>query len=166
MNAVPYANSPYDGSKVTIGELQLIRLVLDYASSTEEAINLIQQYNIRMEEPPVHYLIADSSGHSAIVEFVNGSMEVMENPEPWQVTTNFVITGLNDPHNAPCWRYRTAHETLYNFSGALTESDATNLLQDVSVSITRWSTVYNLKEMKLQTTMGRDYGNLHQFRIK
>ena len=166
MNAVPYANPPYNGSKVTIGELQLIRLVLDCAGSTEEALNLIQQYNIRMEEPPVHYIIADSSGHSAIVEFVNGNMVVMENTNPWQVTTNFVITGLNDPHNAPCWRYRTAYETLYNYSGVLSESEAVNLLQDVSVSITRWSTVYNLKEMKLQTAMGRNYGNLHQFRIQ
>ncbi|MBT8379412.1 MAG: linear amide C-N hydrolase [Ignavibacteria bacterium] len=62
MNAVPYAQSPYDASKITIGELQLIRLVLDYASSTQQAINLIQQYNINMENPPIHYLIADSSG--------------------------------------------------------------------------------------------------------
>ena len=31
MNAVPNAQSPYDPSKVTIGELHLILLVLDYA---------------------------------------------------------------------------------------------------------------------------------------
>jgi predicted choloylglycine hydrolase len=165
MNAVPYANSPYDGSKVTIGELQLIRLVLDYAGSTEEAINLIQQYNIRMEEPPVHYLIADSSGHSAIAEFVNGNMEIMENSVPFQVTTNFVITGLNDPQNAPCWRYRNAYETLNTRNGKLSENEAIMLLQDVSVTYTRWSTVFNLKEIKLQTAMGRDYGNVHQFGI-
>jgi len=166
MNAVPYANSPYDGSKVTIGELQLIRLVLDYAGSTEEAINLIQQYNIRMEEPPVHYLIADSSGHSAIVEFANGNIEIMENSAPFQVTTNFVITGLNDPQNAPCWRYRNAYETLNTRNGKLSEHEAVTLLQDVSVPNTRWSSVFNLRAMKLQIAMGRDYGNIHQFEIQ
>jgi hypothetical protein len=165
MNAVPYAQSPYDGSKITIGELQLIRLVLDYANSTQHAINLIQQYNIRMEEPPIHYLIADKSGHSAIVEFVNGNMEVMHNSEPFQVTTNFVITGLNNPHSAPCWRYITAYETLFDKNGVLSISDAKYLLQDVSVSITRWSSIYNLIEGKLQIAMGRNYQNLHYFEV-
>jgi hypothetical protein len=165
MNAVPYARSPYDASKVTIGELQLIRLVLDYASSTQHAITLIQQYNIRMEEPPVHYLIADSSGHSVIIEFVNGKMEVIQNTEPWQVTTNFVITGLNNPHNAPCWRYITAYEKLYDKRGVLSISEAKNLLQDVSVLSTRWSSIYNLMEGTLHIAMGRNYQNLHFFEV-
>lgn len=166
MNAVPYAQSPYDASKVTIGELQLIRLVLDYASSTQEAITLIKQYNIRMEDPPVHYLIADSSGQSVIIEFVNGRIEIIDNSNPWQVTTNFVITGLSDPQNAPCWRYRTAYKTLSNDSGILSESDVTSLLQEVSVSITRWSTIFNFKSGQLQIAMGRDYENLHHFTIQ
>jgi predicted choloylglycine hydrolase len=97
MNALSHAQSPYDPSKVTIGELQLIRLVLDYASSTREAITLIQQYNIRMEDPPIHYQIADSSGHSVIIEFVNGRMEIMDNTSPWQVTTNFIIHRFGQP---------------------------------------------------------------------
>jgi hypothetical protein len=165
MNAVPYAQSPYDGSKVTIGELQLIRLVLDYANSTQHAISLIQQYNIRMEEPPIHYLIADRSGHSAIVEFVDGNMEIMHNSEPWQVTTNFVITGLNNPQNAPCWRYTTAYETLYDKNGVLSMSEAKDLLQDVSVSSTRWSSIYNLKEGRIQIAMGCNFRNLHSFEV-
>ena len=165
MNAIDGAQSPYDDSKVTIGELQLIRLVLNYASSTEEAITLIQQYNIRMEEPPIHYLIADSSGQSVIIEFVNGKMKIMNNSNPWQVTTNFIITGLDDPQKAPCWRYRTAYETLNIKNGMLSESEAISLLQNVSVPSTRWSTVFNLKSRQFQIAMGGDYENLHQFII-
>ena len=161
MNAVPEAQSPYDSSKVTIGELQLIRLVLDYASSTQEAITLIQQYNIRMGVPRIHYLIADSSGYSVIIEFVDGNMQIIDNSNPWQVTTNFIITGLNIPQNAPCWRFTTAYETLSINNGILTESEAISLLQNVSVSETRWSTVFNLKNRQLQIAMGRDYENLH-----
>ena len=165
MNAIENAQSPYDASKVTIGELQLIRLVLDYASSTQEAISLIQQYNIRMDDPPIHYLIADSSGHSLIIEFVNGRMEIIDNSNPWQVTTNFIITGLSDPQNASCWRYKYAYETLSNKNGILSESEATSLLQNVSLSITRWSTVFNLESGELQIAMGRDYKNLHHFAV-
>ena len=99
-----------------------------------------------MEDPPNHYLIADCSGHSVIVEFVNGNMEIIDDSNSWQATTNFVIAGLGVPDEAACWRYRTVCETLYNDNEVINESESMNLLQDVSNSITRWSTVYNLKE--------------------
>ena len=69
MMAVPYAEPPYDPNRMTLGEIELIRLVLDYAETVNHAISLIKKYNIRMEDPPVHYLIADSSGSSVIIEF-------------------------------------------------------------------------------------------------
>lgn len=166
MNALDVAQAPYDPSKVTIGELQLIRLVLDYAASTEEAINLIEHYNIRMEKPPIHYLIADSSGHSVIIEFVSGEMKLPENTEPWQVTTNFVITGLTNPDDAPCWRYRTAYDTLKDHNGVLSENGVKNLLYDVSVSSTRWSAVFNLKQDWMQIAMGRDFDHFYYFPVR
>jgi len=165
MNAVPEAQSPYDATKVTIGELQLIRLVLDYASSTEEAITLIQQYNIRMEEPPIHYLIADTSGHSVIIEFVNGRIEIIDNAHSWQVTTNFVITGLENPQNAQCWRYKTAYETLRLNNGVLSDDEAIDLLRSVSVETTRWSTVFNIGTGQIQMAIGRNYDKLYFFSI-
>jgi choloylglycine hydrolase len=163
MNALDEARGPADPSKVTIGELQLIRLVLDYAGSTQEAIELAQQYNIRMEEPPIHYLIADSSGHSVIIEFVNREMEVIHNTDPWQVTTNFVITGLDDPLDAPCWRYQLAHESLSGKNGVLSDGAAMSILGNVSMASTRWSTVYDLRRGRLQVAMAREYDYLHYF---
>jgi choloylglycine hydrolase len=165
MNALDQAEAPYDPLKITIGELQLIRLVLDYAASTEEAISLIQQYNIRMENPPIHYLIADRSGHSVIIEFVDGKMIIMENTNPWQVTTNFIITGLDKPENAPCWRYKTSCETLDLSNGILSTDDAFSLLQNVSVQSTRWSTVFNLVSGEIQISMGRDFEKSYHFSI-
>ncbi len=163
MNALDMAQAPYDASKVTIGELQMIRLVLDYAASTEEAINLIQEYNIRMEIPPIHYLVADSSGHSVIIEFVNGNMEVIENIEPWQVTTNFIISGLSSPGDAPCWRYRISYHTLNNCNVNLSENGVKNLLYDVSVSSTRWSAIFNLKQGWMKIAMGGDFDHFYHF---
>jgi hypothetical protein len=166
MNALDRSESPYNSSKVTIGELQLIRLVLDYAASTSEAISLIQQYNIRMENPPIHYLIADASGHSVVLEFVNGNMVVMDNTKPWQVTTNFIITGLDHYNNAPCWRYKSTCTTLDSQEGVITVPDAFNLLQTVSVTGTRWSTVFDLNTAQLQIAMGRNFDTLYHFSIR
>jgi choloylglycine hydrolase len=140
-------------------------LVLDYAASTEEAISLIQNYNVRMEQPPIHYLIADSSGHSAVIEYVNGNMIIMRNNDPWQVTTNFIITGMVTYHDASCWRYKTAYQILESKSGVLSEAGALNLLEEVSLNITRWSTVYDLKKGELQLALGADYDVLHHFSV-
>ena len=165
MNAVSHAQSPYDPEKVTIGELQLIRLVLDYAASIQEAISLIENYNISMEDPPIHYLLADSTGQSAIIEFVKGEMQVINNSGPWQVTTYFTITGINIPADAPCWRFKTAYETLNLNNGNITENEAINILQSVSVPSTRWSALYNLSNGQVQIATCRDYKNIYLYFI-
>ena len=165
MNALSSGQGPSDPEKVTIGELQAIRLILDYAATTTQALALFQQYNILMEDPPIHYVIADSSGHSAIVELIDGQMLIMENEQPWQVTTNFIINGLEDWHHAPCWRYQTACQTLSAQNGNLSESEAIAILQTVSVSGTRWSTVFDLKSGQMKIVMGRNFENLLAFSV-
>lgn len=165
MNALPESEAPYNPTKVTIGELQLIRLVLDYAASTEEAITLIRKYNIRMETPPIHYLIADISGHSAIVEFVDGEMVIIKNSNPWQVTTNFIISSILDPYNYGCWRYQAACTTLSNKNGILSENEVMYLLQTVSVSSTRWSSVFDIINGQVKIAMDRDYDYWYTFTI-
>jgi len=165
MNAVENAQLPNDPEKVTIGELQLIRLVLDYAASVEEAILLIEQYNIKMEDPPIHYLLADSTGHSVTIEFVDGNMEVIHNSNPWQVTTNFVITGVNITDDAPCWRFNTAYESLSLNTGNISLNEAAHILQSVSVHTTRWSVVYNLSNGQVQIATGCDYDDFYKYYI-
>lgn len=59
------ADPPYDPGKVTIGSLAAIRLLLDYAKTVDEALNLIGQYNINFEGGPgLHYLVSDRTGQS------------------------------------------------------------------------------------------------------
>ena len=100
MMAVPHAESPYHPSKVTLGEIELIRLVLDHAESTDHAISLIQDYNIRMDEHPIHYIIADLSGKSAIIEFYDGEMKIIRYTGRCQVSTIFIFIELDDPGQA------------------------------------------------------------------
>jgi hypothetical protein len=92
-------------------------------------------------------------------------MEIMNNTNPWQVTTNFIVTGLSDPDNAPCWRYKTAYEVLSKKNGLLSDNEAMSLLQSVSVPSTRWSSVFNLQPGELQIAMGRNYELFHHFSV-
>jgi hypothetical protein len=163
MAAISQAEPSHDREKVTIGEIQAIRLLLDRARDVEEAIGLLEAYNIEMEEPAIHYLVADRSGASAIVEFVGEEMKVIRGGETWQVITNFVITGSTAPTQAPCDRYRAAYDGLSTAEGRVSMAEAMELLEGSSQTSTIWSTVYNLETGEINIVMGGNYDRVYTF---
>jgi len=166
MMALEMAKGSNDLDKLTIGEIEVIRLVLDHASNLDEALDLMDSYNIEFTEPPIHYLIADKSGASAVVEYLNDEMKIIRNTEPWQVSTNFIITGSDAPNQVPCWRYRIVYDTLCEKAGALTSGDAMSLLQRVSQQNTVWSAVYDPEDLEMSLIVDRNYGNVLSFKVK
>jgi predicted choloylglycine hydrolase len=166
MMAVPYAEPPYDPRKVNLTSLQIIRLVLDYASSTESAVSLISQHNYVVDEVPIHFLIGDRTGRSAVVEFVGGEMKVMYNDEPFQVSTNFIIFDSGAPQTTDCWRYNRAYAALKSASGQIDEDAAMNVLSSVSQSITMWSAIYNMSSFTAQISPGRKYDKIYNIKVQ
>ncbi len=169
--AVPYADGGGDPDKVTIGSLHAVRLLLDYARDVDEAISLLQDYNIDFEGgPPVHYLISDSSGNAAVVEFISGELSAIRNSEPWQVATNFMLSGMAPEERfSLCRRYRRAYETLEAAKGNISPEQAMTLLDEVSQSgdfPTIWSIAYNLTSGDIRVVVGREYDRVHQFELE
>jgi predicted choloylglycine hydrolase len=172
MMAVPKAEGLKDAGKVTIGEIEAIRLILDYASSLDEALDLMGGYNIEFTNPRIHYLIADKSGKSTVVEFLKGEMKIIRNKEPWQVSTNFIITGSGAPAKAPCRRYRVVYDELKEKRGVLTQVEAMSLLQLTSMrktfwsrACTVWSAVYYPQDLEMGLSVGGNYDNVLRFRL-
>jgi len=167
MMAVPYADAGRDPQKVTIDSLQAIRLMLDYAQDVDEALSVLQGYNIDFAGgPPLHYLIADVTGDSAVVEFVDGQVNVLRNDEPWQVATNFVISeAMPEGAGSECWRYNTAYEVLQGTDGSLSIERTMALPKTVSQSNTIWSIVYSMSTGDVQVTMKRKYDQVHTFKL-
>jgi hypothetical protein len=165
--AVPYADGGNDPEKVTIGGLQAVRLMLDYAKDVEEALSLLEDYNIDFQGgPPLHYLISDSSGNSAVTEFINGEIKVIRKSERWQVSTNFLISNVRpEGARSPCWRYNRAYETLEQADGNISREKAMALLEHVSQSVTIWSAVYNMTTGDIRVVMGREYDEVHEFTL-
>lgn len=165
MMAVPHAESPYESSRVTIGEIELIRLVLDHAENLDHAISLVQNYNIRIDEPPIHYIITDVSGRSAIVEFDKSEMKIIRNSRPWQVSTNFILSEYNDPALAGCWRYNRTFTTLNGNDGDLTNTSAMDVLKSVSHSNTIWSVVYNMSSGDISIATGSEFSGTRHYNL-
>jgi hypothetical protein len=158
---------PHDPNKVTIGSLEAIRLMLDYAKTVDEAISLINQYNIDFQGGPgIHYLVSDPTGNSAVIEFTGGKMSVLSSENPWQVSTNFVITGKSPTEaRSSCNRYATADKRLETTRGLLTMDEALSLLGDVSQPSTLWSVVYNMHSGDTRFTIRRNYQQVYEFRL-
>jgi len=167
MMAVSQADPPLDPDKVTISSLEAIRLMLDYAKDVDEAIALLDQYNLDfIGGPPLHYLISDKNGNSTVVEFLNGEMISLENKDPWQVSTNFILS-IEKPQgsNSSCWRYNQAYHDLQDADGNISSEEAMTILESVAQPNTLWSIVYNQENGQIDLAVGRDYRHIHQFNL-
>jgi Linear amide C-N hydrolases, choloylglycine hydrolase family len=166
MAAVDPSPFPNDLRKPTIGSLRIIRVLLDRAKTTQEALDLIAGYNIDFSGgPPIHYLIADRVGHAAVVEYKDGAMQIVRNNRPWLAATNFYMAGATSDLRRQDKRYATLDSALERASGALSTQEAMNLLAEVAQHHTRWSVVYDLSTGDIHLAMAKRYDRLHRFQL-
>jgi hypothetical protein len=169
MMAVPRADGPHHPGAVTLDELELMRLILDNAQDVPSALRLIQAYNVSFGSVPIHYLLADASGNSAVLEYLDGDIHILLNGKPWQTATNFLISQENPVGaDSSCWRYNKMYATLEKASGVLDPISAMDLLQSVSqpgTTPTRWSIVYDLSNHLVRLAVGRDYTTIFRFSL-
>jgi hypothetical protein len=166
MAAVPSGNMQPDPNKQTIDSLGVIRKMLDQASNVDEALAILQRYNIDWAGgPPLHYLIADRSGRAVLVEFYQGELRLILNDKPWLVATNFARSSVSAGAEGQCERYDELVRRLSIAEGKINAQDAMSLLRDVSQTGTQWSIVYGMSTGDISVTMGRQYGRAHTFHI-
>ena len=166
--AVPEAEPPYDSDKITLNTTTAIRLVLDYAATVEEAVDLLRNYNIYFSgDVECHYLIADASGQSVIVEFYDGELQLVEAETDYQIATNFIAYhGLNIGEGFTEFeRYDAVEKELRKNNGILNEKEVISLLakvgvQDGEVDKLQWSVVYNLTTGDVRLFIHRDTNNI------
>jgi hypothetical protein len=161
MAAVAPGNMRPDPGKESIGSVEVIREILDHASTVDEAAAILQSYNVTMAEVPLHYLIADRSGRSVLVEFYKGEVVVIPNEEPWHLATNFLRASAGESARGQCWRYDRIEGRLKEGGGRISPQEAMDLLADVSQGNTQWSIVYGMTTGAVTVTMGRQYNEPH-----
>src|SRR5512136_506334 len=186
----PSGSWAIDPEKDTLGAAEARRFILDHAKNVEEAIDLLSQYNVSYAGTSVsHLLLADRSGHSALLEWVDGEMKVTRNEQPWQVSTNFRVYGSEEKVNADIaqyqangtvvgdnvgknrWRYATAWETLRKADGLLSLEQSKDLLSTISLDtningtriLTHYSVLYDLVTGDVQVVTDRNYQQPYHF---
>ena len=172
MAAVPEGSDNSDTGKPMMGSLGIMREILDYASNVDEALAIMDSYRVEFGGgPPVHYLIADGEGNSAVVEYGTGEMQILRSDSNWLAMTNFLLETPGQDPEMQCDRYKKISEKLTSSNGVISIKEGMQLLSDVSqdnpqVEGTQWSALYDLTEGKLHLCVGKDYAHQFSFSIK
>ena len=171
--AVPEADPPYDANKVTLNTTTAIRLVLDKAATVDEAVELLSRYNIYFSEGIYcHFLIGDTSGQSALVEYYGGRMQTVTTEETYQIASNFIAYDeLNIGEGFDEFeRYNTVKSAIADNGGVLNTAQAIALLAEVGVmnggeDKLQWTVIYNLSSLDGVIFAHRNTDNLIDFQL-
>ncbi len=170
MAAVDYeCGYPTDPEKRGVGDLRMMREVLESSATVDEAIAFLETINpVSQGGPNTHYLIADRTPAAALIEYHDGEMVVFRSSveTPWQLGTNFPVVLAEGNPTGNCWRYDRIDATLRERGGALSADEAADLLQAVSTPPTRWSIVYDLAELEAHLVIERDTEAVHTFLLE
>jgi hypothetical protein len=166
MAAVPAGQGAPDPDKESIDSLIVMRKMLDGARDVDEALEIFSGYNVDMGEgPPLHYLIADASGRSMLLEFFEGQLVILPNDTNWQQMTNFLRASAGETAEGQCWRYDRMEEQLGEREGSLSDQEAIDLLEGVAQANTQWSIVYGMNTGEINVIMDRQYETVHTFQL-
>lgn len=147
-----------------------VRLLLDQAANVEEAIDLLNSYDMHASFGyMVHFAIADREGRSVVVEYVNNEMVVIETP----VVTNFYLAegekngiGTRQSHE----RYDILTDRLHE-SGTMNMEELRDAMDSVSkdnfgeFESTEWSIVVNLETGEARYYHREDYDTVYTFTV-
>ncbi len=147
-----------------------IRLLLDKAANVDEAIELLNSYDMHTSFGyMVHFAIADRNGNSVVVEYVNNEMVVTETP----AVTNFYLAegekngiGTTQSHE----RYEILMNRLAD-SETMEMNDVRDALDSVSkdnfgeFESTEWSIVMNQSTGEVRYYHRENYEESYVFTV-
>lgn len=158
-----YTNS---SNKITLFDMTLTRLLLNKAKSVDEAIEYVKNYNLFYDVAPLHYMIADSTGDAAVIEFVDGRMITIKKESNYQVVTNFTLYDNPTQEGFGKDRYENIENELEKCQGIITDNDALKLLKkNVIPGDEQWSAVYNLTKRRVLVTFSGDYEHVYDYEL-
>ena len=133
-----------------------IRAILDTCGSTDEALTLLDSYDMHsMIDRSFHLFITDRSGRSVIVEWIDNEMVVTED---CKVTNHIVCSDYteDEPDTDSMNRYKILTDNLSACGGTSDAATAMIFLSNAALRSddpgrmqTEWSCVYDLDDFKV-----------------
>jgi choloylglycine hydrolase len=162
-------NPPID-NRYSLNESQWIQYLLDNYSSIDEIIKSDSFLSIRMIAVPIHYIICDKSGNTAVIELNAGKLCVYTKEKlPLAVLENSLYeSSVLNYHYDISWsrlssRFSKAAYLLENLTNFPTDNlvkTSFNFLENIrQANYTKWQIVYDLKKgmIYFRTSLNIDF---------
>ena len=158
-----------------------IRLLLDRAANVEEGLEILKSVDMNSSgKIGYHFQMADRSGDSAIVEYIDNKMVVIRRkPEDRSFClTNFTLS-TEEQNGTGKERFEIMESCLKKNGSIMTIKEAMELLNAAQMdghkyyepghmyydSITQWSVIYDLYKSTATVSIKSDFDNLYIFSI-
>ena len=172
-----------DTGKPVLATTMAIRLVLDRAATTAEAVELLQQYDMfATSGRDYHFYITDAAGDGRVIEYDCDDPVRPMVVTPSQQVTNFFVkykenvlpNQKNGIYGHGRERYDAIEEVLDSNAGAITPDIAWQALQAASqepnpkdvTSNTQWSILYDNTNRTATIALRRDWGNKTEINLR
>ena len=167
-----------------------MRMVLDRASTVDEAIRMLEGYNMCMDQDTAsyHFFMADAQGQYAIVEYTpTGAgknptrLEILTGNDTLRCVTNFYVSptmlhtdqGGRSLHGRT--RYNNLRQGLHQLGYQVDATQAMSLLRTVaqgpdgdqgSTGFTQWSEIFDLTRRSVTMNILREWNKTFTFGIE
>jgi len=132
-----------------------IRLLLNRAATTEEALELLRQYDLHTFRHMIfHYMIADAAGNSVCAEYIDNKMSVIETPV---VTNHYLTPGpyFGQGRGNSQQRFEALADAL-SAKEVMTSGDVLAAMERARQGHTQWTVIY---DQNARTAEFRDRNN-------
>lgn len=157
--------APY-GNKIPLCRNSFDRAIVDRCRTVDEVIEFLDRYIYAPPEFQSHFQIADASGRSIIVEYVEGKMVIIPNDKPYQICSNFLIYNNPELEGFGKDRYLAYQEYLDAHDGIVDEETAFRLLHENHIpGDENYSVVFNLTKRTAAIQFAPEFAVTHRYQL-
>lgn len=151
----------------------IMRMVLDNCANVDEAVEMFSNVNVKGAMPGANYhiMVADASGKSKLIEWVDGKMVATEIDH----ATNHYVAKEDPFYKEPCTRDEMLKAGLYRAKKSGMEEDfVLNLMKLViqepekgrDNSKTQYSCIYNLTKKTVKVFSYGDFSKCWEYKLE
>ncbi len=175
-----------DTNKVNINPFIAVRLILDRAATVENAVDVLEDYDIDFSQGAYHFFVSQKTDKSAVIEYIDGKMSVTYMSKDRQYNRHQICTNKMEGANASVKDYGDKYsevsnstdfdDAFYRFEetgGGMSQDYAFQLLRDKSRDYkeigemrygtkkygTQYIVLYDLDKMEMRLIIGNDARN-------
>ena len=145
-----------------------IRVLLDKASNVDEALKLLESYDIHSDIDYSHHLaISDATGRSVVVEWVDNKMLVVESP---LCTNHYLAESRMKDYSLYSKDSHRRYDSMKQMRDSLSTMNPNDVMESIrrvaSKEMTRWSVVFDSKTLSATYYQYSDFSKPYSTTVK